>query len=84
MAIDAASVVVHRLEFDVPVMCLLADRLLVVAVGQLEGYVQSGGDTPDGGFGERCGERLNERVTPAAVAGSHTPQIAVEFAPGQP
>ena len=66
-----------------PVVCLLADGLLVVAAGQLEGYVQPGGDPADSGFGERCGERLNERVTPAVVVGSHAPQVAVEFAAGQ-
>jgi hypothetical protein len=45
--------------------------------------VQPGGDTTNSGFWERYGERLNERVTPAAVTGSHAPQTAVEFAAGK-
>ena len=42
--------------------------------------MQPGGDTINSGFRERCGKRRSECVTPAAVAGSHAPQMAVEFA----
>ena len=76
-------VVGHRLELDAPAASLLADRLLVVAVGQLDGHVQPGGDAADGGVRERFGERLDERIAPVAVAGSHPAQVAVELAAGQ-
>ena len=46
----------------------LLDRL---SETELEADVQSGGDAVDSGFWERFGERVDERVTAAAVAGSH-------------
>ena len=62
----------------------LADRVsLVVAVRQLDGHVQPGGDAADGGLRERVGERLDERVAPCAVAGAHAAQVAVELAAGE-
>jgi hypothetical protein len=77
------SVVGHRLELDAPVAGFLSDRLLVDAVGQLDGDMQPGGDAADSGFWERFGERVDERVTAAAVAGSHAAQVAVQLAAGQ-
>lgn len=40
----AGSVVGHRLELHAPVAGFLPDRLLVDAVGQLDGDMQPGGD----------------------------------------
>jgi hypothetical protein len=65
------------------VVGLLADPLFVVAIGQLDGHMQPGGDTMDSGLRERLGERLDEGVTPAAVADSHAPQVAVQLAASQ-
>jgi polyisoprenoid-binding protein YceI len=42
---------------------LLSDRLLVDAVGQLDGDMEPGGDAANGGVWERFGERVDERVT---------------------
>ena len=62
---------------------LLADRLLVVAVGQLDGDVQPGGDAAHRGFGERFGRARRRARHGGAVAGSHAAQVAVELAAGQ-
>ncbi len=77
------SVVGHRFEFDAPVVGLFADPLFIVAVGQLNGDVQPGSDAADSGFWQGFGERVDERVTAIAVAGSHAAQVTVRLATGQ-
>ena len=67
------SVVGHRLELEAPLLGLRSDRLLIEAVGQLDGDVQPGGDAADCRLWKRFGERDDERVTAAAVAGTHAP-----------
>ena len=77
------SVVGHRFELDAALVGLLSDRLFVGTVGQLDGDMQPGGDAADSGFWERFGERVDERVTAAAVPGSHAAQVAVQLAAGK-
>jgi hypothetical protein len=45
----------------------------------LKDQVKTGGDTSNRGLWERVVERLDERVSPTAVARPHATQMAVEF-----
>ena len=82
-AVGVGSVVAHRLELDAAVVGLVSDRLLVVTVGQLDSDVQPGRDAFHSSVWERFGKRVDERVAPAPVAGSHATEVAVELAAGQ-
>ena len=62
---------------------MLADRLLVVTVGQSDGDVKAGGHAADGGLWERVGESVDSRIPAGPVAGAHAPEVAVQLAAGQ-
>ena len=69
--------VAHGGQADASPAGLVEDGLLVVAVGELDGGVQPGGDAAHAR--ERVGQCLDEQVLPSAVLSPHPAQVAVEL-----